>query len=182
MSDRPACSLVVTRVVRKGKEDAFRRWSDQLGEHARGAPGHCEELLLEQSGGIYHLMQRFSSRGDLEAWRADGTYARLMEEGDRFSTSREQTLDSKQTSVRLPSEADGPKWKRFVMTWLAVLPIILAVNAALDALPVQLPGPARSAASSLVMVATMTWFILPFVSRRVKPWVLRNSEGNAPIG
>ncbi len=177
----PAASSVVTRVVKRGEEDRFRRWCDEVAEDARAASGHREELRFEQTGGLFHLLHRFASREELRGWQASAGYARLMDAGDAFSTPREQQVDDHRAFVQLPSEADGPKWKRFVMTWLAVLPVIILLNLGFEALPAKLPGPLQSALASFIMVAAMTWLILPRVSRRVKPWVLKDGNGEAPL-
>lgn len=179
MTETRPISLVVTRIVQSGREDELRAWSKRTAQSAAQADGFLADLPFEQTGGLFHYVYRFESAQALSAWQASSRYRDLMEEGDRLSTPRRQRRLDGEDAVRLPSEADSPKWKRFLMTWIAVLPVILLVNAALKPLPI--PSLVQSAISSFILVAAMTWAILPVVSRRLKPWVVRDAEGQARI-
>jgi antibiotic biosynthesis monooxygenase (ABM) superfamily enzyme len=77
--------------------------------------------------------------------------------------------------IRLPSEQAAPKWKTFIATWAAVLPLLLVLNALVGLLP--LPKLVRLPLSSVLLTASLTWFVLPFVRRRVRPWLLADDEG-----
>jgi uncharacterized protein len=177
----PQACLVVTRIVAPNKEDDLRRWIDGVGDAARAADGFVAMLRFRQTGGLSHNVFLFRSAADLDRWEGTRRYHQLMEDGDRFSTARRQRLDPGNGIAQLPAESDSPKWKRFLMTYAAVLPIVLVVNVALNALPQPLPALAQAVVSSLILVAAMTWAVLPFVSRRLKPWVVRDERGRARI-
>lgn len=164
-----------------GHEDEFRAWADRVAELAIRADGYGGGLKLEQSGGLFHLVHRFDTAADLDRWQNTSDYRRLMEEGDRFSTPRRQRVDGDYQAVQLPSDSDSSKWKRFLMTWIAVFPVLLVLNAVFSLLPLQLPQPARLAITSPLLTAILTWVILPRVSRWLKPWVMKNKRGEARI-
>lgn len=175
-------SLVVTRIVSSKHEGDLRAWADRVADDAGQAEGCLAVLRFEQTGGLFHHVYRFRDASELARWEATPGYRTLMAEGDNFSTARRQRIDDRHPVVELPSEADSPKWKRFLMTCLGVVPIALTVNAALTSLPQPLPSLLQSALSSVVLVAAMTWVVMPIVSRRLKPWVVSDSQGEARIG
>jgi len=174
-------AVIVTRVLAKGREDDFRAWSDAVDADAARATGHCGGIRLEQTGGLFHTLQRFSSRDALDAWQASDAYGRLMRDGDRFSTPRTQQVEGAHAVARLPSDGDGPKWKLFLMSWIGVLPLVLVFNGAVQMLPAQPPWYARAVLQSCFLVALMTWMVRPALSRRLKPWAMRDGDGDARV-
>lgn len=177
-----ACvTLVVTRVLAKGTEDKFRDWSDRVDRSAANAHGHRGCVRIEQTGGLFHTLQRFVSANTLAAWQHSNEFAKLMHEGDQFSTPRVQEVPGPQAAVRLPSDGDGPKWKLFLMSWIGVLPLVLLFNGAVQLLPQQPPWHLRALLQSCFLVALMTWLVRPMVSRRLKPWAMRDGDGDARV-
>ena len=96
-------------------------------------------------------------------------------EADDLGQAREQSGEGADIRFDLPGEADAAKWKRFLMTWAAVFPVLLALNAAVGL--TNLPQVARLAITSPLLTALLTWLILPKVTRWLKPWVLSDAEG-----
>lgn len=174
-------TLVVTRVLAKGSEDAFRDWSAQVDRSAARVNGHRGSDRIEQTGGLFHTFQRFASSDALASWQQSDDFSRLMREGDRFSTPRVQEVTGNNTVIRLPSDGDGPKWKLFLMSWVGVLPLVLLFNGAIQLLPQQPPWYLRALFQSCFLVALMTWLVRPMVSRRLKPWAMRDSDGDARV-
>ena len=170
-------TVVATRVVTKGCEDAFQDWANRSDAAVRAHDGHRGNVRLEQAGGVFHLVYQFESRNQLDAWEQSDCFRTLAAEADDFSISRRQTKPGRDAFFYLSGDADAAKWKRFVMTWAAVLPLILALNGLLALLPFELPMPVRLGLSSLVMSALLTWLILPWITRRLKPWVMADGKG-----
>ncbi len=170
-------TVVASRVVQSGSVDAFRAWAGRVDDAVQRFPGHRGNIRLEQADGIFHLVYQFDTRDQLVAWEASEEYRALNEEGERFSIARRQTGAGDQLSFDLPGEASAPKWKSFLMTWIVAVPVILSLNAILDLLSVDWPQPVRLAFTSAVLIATLTWLILPWVERWLKTWVLSDADG-----
>jgi len=170
----PAISIA-SHIVRAGKVDAFRDWADRYDRAAAGQPGFSGTVRLEQTGGVFHLAQRFDRRDQLEAWQGSAACRALAAEADPLSQAREQTGDGRTITFKLPGEADAAKWKRFLMTWAAVFPILLILNSAVGL--TKLPQLARLAITSPLLTALLTWVVLPKVARWAKPWVLSDAHG-----
>ena len=181
-TDQPVTEIV-SRIVHSGREDDFRAWADRLADLAERNRGYRDGLRLEQTGGVFHLVHRFAAAADLDAWRAEPDYVRLQAEGDAFSTPRRQLVSGERPMVKLPGEADSTKWKRAAMTWAAVYPLLLLLNGLVAITPLtDWPKPLTLALTSLAMTSALTWIILPRISRWLKPWVMRDADGQAQLG
>jgi antibiotic biosynthesis monooxygenase (ABM) superfamily enzyme len=170
-----SATLLTSRLVRIGQEEAFAAWSDRYEAAARGADGYRGLVRLEQPDGLTHFVQRFADDDALQAWERSVVRRALSAEADAISASRDQRHAEGDAAIRLPSEQAAPKWKTFIATWAAVLPLLLVLNALVGLLP--LPKLVRLPLSSVLLTASLTWFVLPFVRRRVRPWLLADDEG-----
>jgi len=65
------------------------------------------------------------------------------------------------------------KWKTFLLTWIAVYPTLLLIMYALDALVPNLWRPIQLAISSLLLVSSLTWLIMPRLTSLLRPWLFR---------
>jgi hypothetical protein len=83
----------------------------------------------------------------------------------------------RRVQVRVPSETAIPKWKTWIATWVAVFPLLLALNGLVALLPIKLPMPVELAVTSLIMTATLTWLILPRIRKLLRPWLLAGDDG-----
>lgn len=176
LSDTEGVTSVVTRIVAHKRNEDHDRWAERLDRALAQAPGHVATLRLEQDGGVVHRVTRFDSAEHLAAWRESDVARRLNEEAEGFSNARRQDASGPVATFRLPGEASGAKWKKWLLTWCAVFPVLLALNGLVSLIP-GLPSLARLAITSPILTALLTWFILPRVTRWVKPWVLSDSDG-----
>ena len=174
-------TLIDSRVVAAGREDAFRAWAERVSTAAQAQPRFAGALRVVQTGGIFHLAHRFDDARSLQAWEASAACRHLHEEAHAFSTPRREVVEGDAPWVQLPSEADAPKWKRFLMTWAAALPVALAMSALFSVLGDPLPALIQAAITSLVLVAAMTFIIIPRLSRWLQPWVMKDGDGQARV-
>ncbi|RDE06556.1 hypothetical protein [Sphingomonas aracearum] len=164
-------------IVKASSEDAFREWADRLEKQAATCPGFRQTLRLEQAGGLVHLLTIFDDAEALRRWQAHPATLALMRGGRAHAAMREDTAQASAARFALPAEASGAKWRRFLVTWLAVFPILLVLNGLLQLLPVRLPMFARLAISSPLLTATLTWLVLPWANRRTRAWRLSDGSG-----
>lgn len=176
LHDNPA-TLVTTRLVRAGHEDAFDRWAGRFEDAAAAAHGVRGTLRLEQPNGMTHFVHRFGSDAELERWRCSGAYLALAREADAYSVGRADEAHGDRRRARLPGEASAPKWKTWIATWASVFPLLLLLNAAVKSVGDGLPQTVQLGITSLVMTAALTWFILPQVRKLLRPWLFSDGGG-----
>ena len=170
-------TAVISRAVRPGRLDAFRDWADRVDAAAGAQPGFLGLLRLEQSGGLHHLVHRFESRAALDRWEGSPDQRALIEVGHDASVGLHQVKAGERAHFDLPSESGGSKGKTFLVTWLTVLPVLLALSSAVRALFPDLPPLLQTALSSLLLTGMLTTVILPRVQRWSRFWLLQDASG-----
>jgi antibiotic biosynthesis monooxygenase (ABM) superfamily enzyme len=169
-------TVVVTRVVRPGREDAFAAWADDIDAAAASFAGYLTGIRLHDETGLNHLIQQFESPDHLRAWEQSRTRRDLLRRGDQLSSERRVVVGGRDTWFRVPGRSTPPKWKTFLITWAAVYPILLIIATTQAAVVPQLPQPAGLAVSSGTLTAVLTWIILPRLNHRARPWLLHGAH------
>lgn len=180
MSDpnAPPGTVISSRAVRAGAEARFERWADHLQQAATDAPGYLGAMQLRQTQGLQHLVFRFASQAEAAAWRESEAFVRLGREADAFSAGRDQVHSGDPARFELPSDNAAVGWKRFVTTWLAVFPVLLAISTIMRSLLGGLPPALQLVPSSLILTAILQWVILPRLQRWSRAWLLKDSKGD----
>jgi uncharacterized protein len=134
-------------------------------------------MRLDQPGGLVHFVHRFDRPESVDRWEDSADHRALFDDVEDIATHRSERGRGGQTRFHLPSEGAAPKWKTWLATWLAVFPVLLAINGAVRALPLDLPPVGQLAITSPILTALLTWFILPWVRKVARPWLLVGDEG-----
>ncbi|WP_206439440.1 antibiotic biosynthesis monooxygenase [Streptomyces scabichelini] len=169
-------TVVVTRVIRPGKEEQFARWADDVDRTAARFPGHLGGVRLHDSQGLNHLIYRFDSAEHLHAWENSTERHALIRRGDEISDQAKSTNSGLDPWFTLSGGAVPPRWKTFLITWAAAYPTLLALSTALAQLAPGLPQPAALALTSAILTAVLTWLVLPRITRQVRPWLFRGAR------
>lgn len=171
----PPVKVVIERVVTPGREADFRAWAEGFTAAAAAAPGHEGASVLAPAGGGPHvLLLRFASAAAFERWRESNAYRDAIHDADRSSRAGEapQVRTGLETWFTIPGtapQAPPPRWKMALVTWLALLPQVIALSFILA--PLQLPFLAQAALSTAIPVATLTWIVMPRATRALSGWL-----------
>ena len=169
--------VAITRRVRAGCETEFQ---DALREFLKDSFSHANVLgasMLTPPPGSnareYGILRTFASEADRAAFyqspmfRAWDERARALTEGD----AQYRQLHGLEAWFRSPGGAPPPRWKMAVVTLLGVYPtsmlLALTIGPWVKGLPF-LPGNLIFAA---VMVAALTWAVMPLVTRLLHTWL-----------
>jgi antibiotic biosynthesis monooxygenase (ABM) superfamily enzyme len=172
--------IVIERFPRRGAEERFRVWAEQFVAEASRAPGHEGGSVLSGRGGHGLILLRFASASALDAWQRSNAYESLMRGADTFSTAGDQSQiqSGLETWFTLPDRAapmkPPPKWKMALVTWSALLPIVIALAFILAPLP--LPFLLNAAVSTAIPVVMLTWVIMPRATRALYGWLYRGED------
>lgn len=178
MSTPEPITVVDTLVIRVDRTDAFDPWLADLRHALREHAGSDGVVVrLDQAGGIVHLLYRLADRGVLDAWTASDRRGVLAAAAKRFATTRQQTTADPQPRFVLPSEASASEWKRVLVSWATVFPLLLATSYASQALVPRWPRPLTLALSSAAITLMLNLVIFPRLNRRLDPWLLADDDG-----
>ena len=128
----------------------------------------------------WHMLYRFADEASLDAWEASDARAEWLYEGRELvevsrverRTGIEGWFDEPQPGV----PAAPPRWKQAVTIWLGFFPLSLAFTYATFYLVPgwhQLWPLATVLITTLCLTPTMTYVLLPLVTRLLHPWLRR---------
>lgn len=81
------------------------------------------------------------------------------------------------TDAHTRAPAQPPRYKLALLTWIGVYPIITLLLAALGPATAAWPLPLRTLLLTAVMVPTLTWLVVPALTRFFRAWLARPSGG-----
>jgi antibiotic biosynthesis monooxygenase (ABM) superfamily enzyme len=187
---RPAADDPVTvlysRRVRPGREADFETWAHGIVAAARQFPGHLGASVLGAPGSReYHILFSFADRRSLRAWLESAERQRwLTRLGDLLEADRGlQQLTGLETWFKLPGSnvptmKPPPRWKMWLVSLVAVYPLVLAFQALLVPKMTRLPLALRALLFPLVLLSLMTFVVMPMVTRLLRRWLgPRQDEG-----
>ncbi len=177
MSPDPSVTVVVTRTVRRGQEEAYERWIHGVGIAAHAFPGHQGLTVIRPRPGSreYSLVFRFDDVAHLRAWQHSPVCRDWVARADALCDRTEvQELSGLETWFTLPgggTVAPPPRWKMAIVSWLVAFPILQALNLTLGPWLQPLPLPLRGALLGLAMILLMTYVAMPVVTRSLARWL-----------
>lgn len=170
--------IVIERRARPGAEEALRTWAEQFVAEASRSPGHEGGSVLSAPGSRSHvILLRFASAASMTAWQGSPAYEALIRAADEVSLPGEasQVRSGLETWFTLPDmpapTKPPPKWKMALVTWVALLPMVIALAYALA--PLRLPFLVQASLSTAIPVAMLTWVLMPRLTRILYGWLYR---------
>jgi antibiotic biosynthesis monooxygenase (ABM) superfamily enzyme len=180
---RPAADDPVTvlysRRVKPGREADFEAWARGIVAAARQFPGHLGASVLDAPGSReYHILFTFADRRSLRAWLDSDERRRwLARVGELLEADRGlQQLTGLETWFKLPGAnvptmTPPPRWKMWLVSLIAVYPLVLAFQALVVPRMARLPLPLRALVFPLVLLTLMTFVVMPMVTRALRRWL-----------
>ncbi|HZH03597.1 MAG TPA: antibiotic biosynthesis monooxygenase [Myxococcaceae bacterium] len=171
-------TVVVTRRVRPDLAPAFEAWLHGVAADAMRFEGHLGVHVIrpEPAASEYTAVFRFRTPAELRAWMESDLRARHFEEAERFwdGAGREERVSGLETWFTLPGQPairPPPRYKIAVVSFFAVYGLLLVVPPVLAPWATDLPPPVQMALTSAVMIALMTYGIMPMLTRLLSRWL-----------
>ncbi|GAA3636070.1 antibiotic biosynthesis monooxygenase [Microbacterium awajiense] len=146
---------------------------------------------------LWYMLYRFRDIPTLEGWEQSGQRAWWLESGAAFAsevrverrTGIEGWFDAPMATVltdpssestatgpvQQPIPSAPPRWKQAVAIWLGFFPTNLLATWLLGFIPgfADLPLVLRVLTATIALTPVMTYFVLPWVTRMLRPWLQR---------
>jgi antibiotic biosynthesis monooxygenase (ABM) superfamily enzyme len=171
-------ATVFAREIRPGREPDYEAWLDGIARASSAFPGSHGTTILRPGEGRpeYIAISHFDSQDGLDRWLASDERARWLEGLDAIDVCRERVLSLAGMERWFTLSGDGApgmpaRYKTAALVLLGLYPTVLVLNAVLGPLLADLPGPLRVLVSLVVSVATMVWFVLPWLTRVFAGWL-----------
>lgn len=171
---------VVRRRAKPGCEKAYEDLLRGMLDESSHFHGYLSATIIppDSPQGEYQIIQRFSTQKDLDHWDASEERAiwheRLhsLAESDpdyRLLTGLEVWFSPK----LVPSSSPPPRWRMTVVSWLGIFPVVTFCLWFISPLLAGLPFLVRTAIITVIVVALMSYVVMPRLSRWMGWWLLK---------
>jgi uncharacterized protein len=166
--------IVLERRVRPGAKDPFEAWvRDVVATASRSGTLQGSSVLSRDDD--YFVLLRFASQQDLARWQSSPEVTDLLTKGDALATSPSLApcvktgLETWFTVPGMPTPTHAPpRWKMALVTWLALMPLVIASG---KVVPPEWPLLPKVALSTLIPVVALTWVVMPNLTRVLHGWL-----------
>ena len=169
--------VAIVRMVRAGREREFERLLQEFFQDAARQPGVCGAYLLRPFAGVatreYGILRSFASERDRDEFYGSDLYRRWNDAVAPLveGPPQRQELHGMEAFFRGPADAAGPpRWKMAVVTWIGVNPAVYVFAKAVPA-AVQLPMLAGLLVVNAFVVASLTWILMPILTKLLGGWL-----------
>jgi uncharacterized protein len=176
--DDPPVTAVASRRVKSGSEQEFEEWVSGILEAAAEFPGYLGSNIVRPSDpddDEFQILFKFDHASNLKRWEgSDERHAWLRRVRPLVHEENVRVLTGLETWFTLPSrpgEPAPPRYKMAVVTWIAVFPLATAIFALTQPLLGGLPTVLRTLVFTLIMVSTMTYVVMPRMTRLFSFWL-----------
>jgi len=174
----------VTTIIRQRPKpdavDAYEAWLKEITPQARQFAGHQGVNIIRPHGtsDVYTVVLHFDSTDNLRAWLDSKTRQRLVERVRPFLLD-DENIDTR-TGLEFwftppPGGRHVKPYKQFLVTLSVIFPLTIIVPWLLRPLFAWLPALATPGIQHLVIaaliVATVTWLIMPTYTRLISRWL-----------
>jgi antibiotic biosynthesis monooxygenase (ABM) superfamily enzyme len=180
-----AITVSITRTVKRGCEADFERALHDFVQNSLSLPGQQGVHIMRPAPGSdsreYGIIRKFANREALAAFRTSPEYlgwANLASELTE-GTGKVEELNGLESwfTLRDAPLRRLPKWKMALLTFCGVYVLSFLLAETLTPLIHNLPVPIRTAIFSAVMVAALTWIVMPLITRALHGWLHSDTPG-----
>src|SRR5215210_703154 len=177
-TEDPPVTAIASRRVKSGKEEEFEEWVSGILDSAAGFPGYLGSNVVRPSDpddDEFQILFKFDHASNLERWQeSEERHAWLSRVQPLVHEENVRVLTGLETWFTLPSrpgQPAPPRYKMAIITWIAVFPLASAIFALTQPLLGGLPTVIRTLVFTLVMVTTMTYVVMPRMTRLFSFWL-----------
>jgi len=188
VEDSAPITVCITRRVKPGSEAAFERALHEFVQRSLVLPGQMGMHIMRPAPGSgsreYGIVRKFSNRDALDAFRTSPEYLEWnhtvvdLTEGN----GRAEELTGLESWFTLAGAAlrPLPKWKMAIVTLLGVFPTSLGLSETVGRSMMGWPLLLRSLVFAALMVALLTWVVMPLVTRALHKWIYPEDKKHSP--
>jgi uncharacterized protein len=173
-------TIVISRTVFPGKINEYEEWIRKMVTAASKAPGNLGiTTLIPQKGesGLYHVVFRFKNQASADAWENSEIRKNLTSEAEKFSRYHRQAATGLETWFTIPEcpQLDvPPHWKQSLVTTIGVYIASTVIIKVFGLFNLGLNFYIENLIVAALVVASLTWAVMPFLSRMVfRKWLYK---------
>jgi len=175
--------IVLHMRPRAGERAALEAWIHELLELAGRSADLVGSSVISAGSDEYIVLLRFTSHDALAQWESTPVVRNLLHRAEGLMEAgepplRRTGLETWFTLPGLPAPvAAPPRWKMALVTWLALMPQVIALS---FVVPPSWPLLAGVAVSTAIPVAMLTWVVMPRLTRLLYGWLYAPRSATEP--
>lgn len=188
MSSAHPVTVSILRRVRADRLDEVTHWVQDGVNLANKRPGFLGSGWIRAGEGSadWQMLYRFASEESLAAWEDSPERRAWLAHGEPLvermrvqkTTGIEGWFDEPavaEDAQPTPVRAAPPRWKQALSIWIGFLPVNLAFTLLSGLVPgwAEVPVALRVLITVSVLTPIMAYWVLPFVTRLLAPWLHR---------
>lgn len=165
-------TVIVRRRVHADRTKEFEAWQRKAMTTAATFPGHLGAEVIrpeDPASQDYVVIFRFATSSELDVWEKSPERARLLAEvepiSDRYTIEKVTGLEYWFSLPGGGAKAPPPRWKMATVTVVAIYPLVMFYVPLMGKQLESLPHWVATLVTVCSMVAGMTWFVMPFLTR-----------------
>lgn len=179
-------TVVVSRRVVKGQEQAFELLSSQMTERASKFTGYLGANMFRPASlddPEYRIIFKFTDEENLASWQESSERTELLEkiEALLIAPSNIETTSGIITWFTLPGHnpvKPPAKYKMTFVSWLALYPIVTLIFFVFGEQLAEMPLLVRTFLVTAVVMLTMSYVLMPRFTRWFAFWLFPKREQN----
>lgn len=180
MKMKTPVTVAILRRVRPGCEAAFESALHEFVQQSLNEPAQLGVHVLRPAPGSgsreYGILRRFADAAARDAFYDSAIFRDWQQKVAPLTEGepRYEHVSGLETWFTLPGQramVPPPRWKMAVVTLLGVYPASLLIPTLLKPLMGEWPLPFRSLGVAALMVAALTWLIMPALARLLRRWL-----------
>lgn len=178
-TQRPApVTIVITRVVKPGRQEEYKRWLTRLINAAEAFPNNLGTVVLAPPPGqsnVFRHIQHFSDEESLRTWEDSDIRRQLSVEADAFSTLQRQEATGMETWFSVSDETGAPppkKWKMALVTFVAAYTLTaIIIPREIAWVPKSWSFYETNILTNVLLASLMTYLVMPNAARILRRWL-----------
>jgi len=175
-------TAVISHIVRPGREQGYEEWFHGIAADARKFKGHLGVSAIrprDHAHPEYVVILKFDCYDNLKTWLESNIRRQWIERLHPLIEKSEeiQTLTGLETWFSLPSQplkAPPPRYKMALVTWLGVFMTLAVLSRLLAPLLSGLPPWLNQLITTGLVVALLTYLIMPQLTKLFHKWLYPN--------
>jgi len=177
----------VTRIARRraqpGQEAKYEALIREMFQQMRKCPGFMGAELLppHEAGGVYQVVVNFASEADLQGWDACPARAALHQRIREVAEDEPEYrcfsgLEAWFAPTVVPASMHPPRARMALVTWMGIFPTVSFFLWFVLPYLQGLPFLPRTAIFTALIVVTMTWVVMPRLTKLMRGFLNPNAE------
>jgi antibiotic biosynthesis monooxygenase (ABM) superfamily enzyme len=179
-ADRGA-TVVITHQLPETRHAEYERWLREIVPTCQASPGYLDWHVVRAIAGLtetYTNIVRFDTPANLNQWIASPERTRLLAVVSPLLTGEDLVMKSGWDFLfasEAPSARPPKRWKQFLVTWSAILPLSLTVpwfvSPVLNVIGASGKPMISAIAVTGIMVFLMVYLVMPYYTKLIRRWL-----------